>query len=389
MLDFELGVCGSGIHLGVVEMSRKARRLFSLAVAFVLLLFTGLFTGLSARLSARSFSEHQNAAPQESGASDSQPSAPAASQDNSQPASPTPSSDTQENPDAAAAPASSVPTPSPDAQKKPRKSAPDIQTYSLTDSYSVSLGSEWTAGSGADVPPPAALSPYAPFHLSGNLVLTNPGRGAILQFATSNNPFIGHDAYWLDTQMHSPSGSGMSLLDFFFYYFFPPSDACMHQVLTTQAPASRASVTDGPAYMQVYYSCPLSDTLSDFYAAQVSAGVTFQLTDNGTRVLAPVGDFYVAPMEQVEESGITFFVFEAQGMNAISSDAASRFHLPASVQGGQPDFFWAIGAADPFPFVADPSRKDPVILHVAYARLGVDADAKTEFMSILHEIRAH
>ena len=136
---------------------------------------------------------------------------------------------------------------------------------------------------------------------------------------------IGHDSYWLDQQMHASSGSCMSLLDFFFYYFFPPSDACMHQVLTTDAPASRVSPTDGPAYLQVYYSCPLSDTLSGFYSAQISSGIVFRLTDDGTRVLAPVGDFYIAPMEQVEESGMTFFVFEAQGMNIVTSDAGQRF----------------------------------------------------------------
>jgi hypothetical protein len=222
-------------------------------------------------------------------------------------------------------------------------------------------------------------------------VLENLQRGGILQFASSDNPFIGHDAYWLDTQMHSPTGSGMSLLDFFFYYFFPPSDACMHQVLTTYAPASRVSPgdSDSPGYLQVYYSCPLSDTLSDFYSTQISAGITFQHTDNGTRVLAPIGDFYVAPMEQFESSGITFFVFEAQGMNSVTSDAARRFHLPANSQGGQPDFFWAIACTSPFPFVADSGRKDAPILHVAYARLGVDADARAEFMNILREIRTH
>jgi hypothetical protein len=270
------------------------------------------------------------------------------------------------------------------------KEVPKRQVYTLSGTYSVALPEDWVANTKGEIPPPAPLTPYAPpFHLSGNLVMLNPQRGAILQFAVSDNPFLGHDAYWLDTQMHSPSGSGMSLMDFFFYYFFPPSDACMHQVLTTYAPATRASPTDSPAYMQVYYSCPRSDTLSDFYAGQVSSGITFQLTDNGTRVLAPIGDFYVAPMEQIEESGITFFVFEAQGANAVSSDAAARFHLPANSQGGAPDFFWAIAATSPFPFVADPSRKDAMILHVAYARLGVDADAKTEFMNILSEIRPH
>lgn len=302
-----------------------------------------------------------------------------------------PSPQENRNPSSGAAP-STEPSSPPSSENPPResrKAGPVAHTFSLSEAYSVTLSPDWSATSGSEIPPPALLSPYAPFHLSGNLVLLNMQRGAILQFATSNNPFIGHDSYWLDTQMHAPSGSGMSLLDFFFYYFFPPSDACIHEVLTTYAPASRVSPTEGPAYMQVYYSCPLSDTLSDFYAAQVSAGITFQLTDSGTHVLAPVGDFYIAPMEQVEESGMTFFIFEAQGMNAVSSDAARRFHLPENVQGGQPDFFWAVGAASPFPFVADATRADVAILHVAYARLGVDADSRSEFMNILHEIRAH
>jgi hypothetical protein len=292
----------------------------------------------------------------------------------------------------------------PAAQQSPKKKAPDAAekeetnsgpvslSYSLTNAYSVTLPLDWAANTKSEIPPPAPLSPYAPpFHLSGNLVLENRQRGGILQFASSDNPFIGHDAYWLDTQMHSPTGSGMSLLDFFFYYFFPPSDACMHQVLTTYAPASRVSpdTSDSPGYLQVYYSCPLSDTLSDFYSTQISAGITFQHTDNGTRVLAPIGDFYVAPMEQFESSGITFFVFEAQGMNSVTSDAARRCHLPANSQGGQPDFFWAIACTSPFPFVADSGRKDATILHVAYARLGVDADARAEFMNILSEIRTH
>lgn len=290
-------------------------------------------------------------------------------------------------PDAAPAAATAA-VPSPDTPNEPSRPAQNLRTYALTSNYGVTLSAEWTAISENNLPPPAPLSPYAPFHLSGNLVLSNKARGTILQFATSNNIFLGHDSYWLDTEVHSPSGSGTSLLDLFFYYFSPPSDACIHEVLTTYAAASRVPPTDGPAYMQVYYSCPLSDTLSDFYAAQVSSGITFQLTDNGTRVLAPVGDFYVAPMEQVDESGLTFFVFEAQGINTVSTDAARRFHLPENAQGGQPDFFWAIGAPSPFPFVADESRQDIAILHVAYARLGVDADAKSEFMSILRGIRS-
>jgi hypothetical protein len=277
----------------------------------------------------------------------------------------------------AAAPLEPVPTVTPSGDHR----------YSLTANYSIDLSPEWAALK-SSVPPPAGLGPYAPpFHLSGNLRLENSQRGAILQFATSDNPLVGHDAYWLDSQMHSASGSEMTLLDFFFYYFFPPSEACMHQVLTTYADASRVPPSGGlPSYMQVYYSCPVSDTLSGFYSSQISSGITFRKTDNGTRVLAPVGDFYIAPMDRVEASGMTFFLFEAQDLNQVSSEAANRFHLPPSLQGGQPDFFWAIGAKSPFPFVADPLRKDP-LLHVAYARLGSGGDARSEFTSILRAIQ--
>jgi hypothetical protein len=268
---------------------------------------------------------------------------------------------------------------------------PRNQMYGLTENYSVELSPEWRTGGSGEIPPPAILSPYAPpFHLAGNLVFSDATHGAILQFATSDNPFIGHDAYWLDTQIHSPSGSGMSLLDFFFYYFFPPSDACIHEVLTTYANADRApSTSDTPPYMQVYYTCPTSDTLSGYYAAQVSSGITFQLTNDGTRVLAPVGNFYVAPMEQIDSGTITFFIFEAQSADAVSSEAAERFHLPPNAQGGQPEFFWAIGAISPFPFVADSGRKDNVLLHVAYATTGAGTDARAEFLEILHNIRTH
>jgi hypothetical protein len=84
---------------------------------------------------------------------------------------------------------------------------------------------------------------------------------------------------------------------------------------------------------------------------------------------------------------MTFFAFEAQGTDAVSSEAAQRFHLPPNAQGGQPDFFWAIGATSPFPFVADSARKDGVLLHVAYARIGAGVDARAEFLEILHNIR--
>ena len=331
-------------------------------------------------------------APQDDSSGKSQAPSPAPAESgppsDPQDASPNSSADASKSGATSKEPAGPQNAPSSTPKESPRPLPSGNHAHSLSVNYSVDLPAKWQATESNQIPPPAPLGPYAPpFHLSGNLVLADTEQGGILQFATSNNPFLGHDSYWLDTQIHSPSGSGMSLLDFFFYYFFPPSDACMHQVLTTYADASRvAPDSDTPSYMQVYYACPTSDTLSGFYSAQVSTGITFRLTDDGTRVLAPVGDFYVAPMEETHTAGMTFFVFEAQGLNAVSTEAAQRFHLPPNAQGGAPDFFWAVGAATPFPFVADSSRKDVSILHVAYARLGVGADARAEFLDILRNI---
>jgi len=335
----------------------------------------------------------QNEGSQEQGSPD-QPPAGTSSGSQTANGSPTEGPDATQNGatgDQGSKPAQPAQPPQRAAKSASEPKQPRNQIYGLTDTYSVELSPEWRTGGSGEIPPPAVLSPYAPpFHLSGNLVFSDAAHGAILQFATSDNPFIGHDAYWLDTQIHSPSGSGMSLLDFFFYYFFPPSDACIHEVLTTYANADRAPSTgDTPPYMQVYYECPVSDTLSGYYAAQVSSGITFQLTNDGTRVLAPVGNFYVSPMEQIDSGTMTFFIFEAQSTDAVSSEAAERFHLPPNAQGGQPEFFWAIGATSPFPFVADSGRKDNVLLHVAYARIGADTDARAEFLDILHNIRTH
>ena len=104
------------------------------------------------------------------------------------------------------------------AEHKP----PRNQMYGLTENYSVELSPEWRRGGSGEIPPPAILSPYAPpFHLSGNLVFSDATHGAILQFATSDNPFLGHDAYWLDTQIHSPQRFRDEFARFFLLLFFP------------------------------------------------------------------------------------------------------------------------------------------------------------------------
>src|SRR5450631_3823872 len=105
--------------------------------------------------------------------------------------------------------------------------------HHLAADVSVALPSAWQEFDIGSMPPPTAIANYAPpFHLTGILALQNPKQVAMLQFATSSNPLIGHDSNWLDSQMHMPSGSGMSVLDLIFYYFFPPTSTCIEQVLT-------------------------------------------------------------------------------------------------------------------------------------------------------------
>jgi hypothetical protein len=90
-------------------------------------------------------------------------------------------------------------------------------------------------------------------------------------------------------------------------------------------------------------------------------------------------------MEQVDFGGMTFFVFEALSHEQISENAVHYFNLPTETQGLHADFLWAIGTTSPYPFVADPSRKTPII-HLAYA--GAGPNRRTDFLRILERVRA-
>jgi len=184
----------------------------------------------------------------------------------------------------------------------------------------------------------------------------------------------------------------MSMTDFLFYLFLPPSRACLDHTLQVNADASRAPQTGDPtdqADLQVFYPCDYSSTTSDFYSSQLSTGLMFEQKSDGPHAFPVVGDFQIAPMEQVDVSGLTFFVFEAQSQHAVDEDTLNRFNLPKEMQGAHADFFWAIGAESPFPFVRDENRKDVPLIHVAYAGLapGPDPNKRPEFMDLLHHIK--
>src|ERR1700689_1252857 len=154
------------------------------------------------------------------------------------------------------------------------------QSFSLSSNISVELPTSWHAMDADEDPSTGLLAPYAPpFHFSQVVMLTNEKQSAILLLGLSDNPLMGHDSYWLDAQMHAPSGSGMSVLDLLFYFFFPPSQACMENALQNYTDATLTPGSeDAPPRLQVTYACPHSPTLSGFYSAQVSSGVTFEQT---------------------------------------------------------------------------------------------------------------
>jgi len=243
---------------------------------------------------------------------------------------------------------------------------------------------------------PTAIAVYAPpFHLTAILALQNSKQTSILQIATSTNPLIGHDSSWLDTQMHMPSGSGMSVLDLIFYYLFPPTSACIEQVLTKDPKATFAPVpvtgnqTDsesGPV-LQVSLGCKPSPTLEGFFSAQVSTGITFAQTNEGPRAFASIAKFYLGPMERINIGGMTWFVFEAQRIDPLGPNAATNFNVPGAVQGAQSDYFWAIGAISPFPFVNDSPRANQPLIHVAYASVGVNGNKHADFMALLQRVQ--
>jgi hypothetical protein len=272
------------------------------------------------------------------------------------------------------------------------ESAARMIEHGITNGVSVELPVAWSGFKPGDAP--AALAPYSPpFHLGGILALQNLQANAILQFATSDNPLLGHDANWLDGQMHMPSGSGMSLVDFLFYYFFPPSATCINEAMANNArasfaPAPNSSSSDAPPVLQVSYACRHDVTLEGFFGAQVSAGITFVQTNDGPRAYGMTAQFYLAPMERATSSGMTWYVFSAQRVNPVNPGTSAHLNLPTNLQGAQAEFYWAIGAVSPFPWVYDGGRANQQLIHVAYAGVGLGGNKRGEFMALLQRVQA-
>jgi hypothetical protein len=264
--------------------------------------------------------------------------------------------------------------------------------HGIANGVSVQLPVAWSEFKAGDAP--AALASYAPpFHMGGILALQNLQANAIVEFATSDNPLLGHDANWLDGQLHMPSGSGMSMVDFLFYYLFPPSAACINEAMANNARASFApspnnSASDAPPVLQVSYACRHDVTLEGFFGAQVSSGITFVQTNEGPRAYGMTAQFYLAPMERATSPGMTWYVFSAQRVNPVNPGTSAHFNLPTNLQGAQAEFYWAIGAVSPFPWVYDGGRANQQLIHMAYAGVGLGGNKRAEFMALLQRVQA-
>src|SRR5277367_4199634 len=274
------------------------------------------------------------------------------------------------------------------ARQLPARQADEFNQYTLSNGAAIRLSADWISRGPTHVPPPAALAPSAPpMDFYDFLVFQNAADHSQVEFVLSTNPFLGHDAYWLDGEMHRPPG----MVSYLFYFFFPPPSPCLNGASSAYDKASREAAsnsdTGAQASVAINYDCQYAPSLPDFYSFFVSGSVTFRRESTSEHREGALRDLYLLPMVTEEFNGLTFYVFEPQGRRQISLATTDRFNLPDSLQGAQPDFLWAIGAPSPFPFVQDVTRKKVPLLHVVYAGVAVDANKKPDFLRILRTVQ--
>jgi hypothetical protein len=269
----------------------------------------------------------------------------------------------------------------------------ELKRFSLLSGISVDVSPDWVEREQMPLPPSPRLAPFAPrVTFLEFMALENPKMHSALRIATTTNPFLGGDEVALDVQMHGAAGSGNGLADYLFYFFFSPPRDCLdggseaYRTAKSQAELpDRAAVS--PA-LSIRTDCKHPPTLPGFYSRQLSPGVLFQVT-NGVELASGIyPEFYLTPMEKMEANGLTFYVFEAQGRTQLDLATVNHFNLPDEMQGAQADFFWAVGAPSPFPFLRDPQRKNVPLVQVAYAGIGLGPDKRDIFMRLLRQVRS-
>jgi hypothetical protein len=278
------------------------------------------------------------------------------------------------------------------ARRLPLNQDQESNQYVLSNGATIQLSTDWTSRTLTNVPPPPLLALSAPplkFH--DFQAFQNIADHSQVEFALSNNPFLGRDAYWLDAEMHRPPSSGEGMVSYLFYFFFPPPPPCLDDASFEYDKASRESAgnsdASAQAILKISFDCQYAPTLSDFYSFFISGSVTFRRESGSDHREGVLRDLYLLPMDQEEFNGLTYYIFEAQGRREISLAATNRFNLPDSLQGAQPDFLWAIGAPLPLPFALDSTRKNVPLVNVVYAGVALGANKKADFMRILRTVR--
>ena len=277
---------------------------------------------------------------------------------------------------------------SPSSQAQPQV---EVKRFSLLSGTSIDVSPGWIEREQMPLPPSPRLASFAPqVTFLEFMALENPKMHSALRIATTTNPFTGGDEVALDVQMHGAAGSGNGLADYLFYFFFSPPRDCLDGGSEAYRKAkSQAELPDQKTVspdLSIRTDCKHAPSLADFYSRELSSGVLFQATSGVERASGIYPEFYLAPMEKVEANGLTFYVFEAQGRMQLDLATVNHFNLPDEMQGAQVDFFWAVGAPSPFPFLQDPQRKNVPLIQVAYAGIGLGPDKRDIFMRLLRQV---
>lgn len=265
---------------------------------------------------------------------------------------------------------------------------PSVQPFSLRSGVTIGLSDDWGPDLYDRTPTPSALYRYAPREIgfSEFLNLQNLKEHSLLKLASSNNPFQGRDQRDLDARMHEPPSSGRGLLNYLSYFFFPPPPHCVEQAFADYGRGISKSKPDEDADVSIAANCQYFPTLPDFYSVQLSHGLVFRRASGLASVDSILGTFYLPSVEQVETNGLTFFVYEAEGLEQLPLETVRQFNLPEDLQGAQVDFFWAIGAPSPFPFKVDPTHRNVPLIHVVYAGADLGANQRPVFMKLLQDV---
>ena len=230
---------------------------------------------------------------------------------------------------------------------------------------------------------------YPGFYTSASIIDSHPAIKAASPEAPMTNLFMGDDAYH--------GGAFMLSANFGFYTFFRPQPSPTFPPKNMQRfdygtqdgydfYLKMGSLSDAKA---LYFKDPnwlwndqvAHDTYDDYWKARNLA----PHMKNVHCAVLTVGGWFDA-----EDLQGPFSTFAAIGRNNCllytSRAAPAHYNLPESLQGSRSDFFWAIGAPSPFPFVAD-SARNTSLLHVAFATAAAASNNKADFARLLHGIR--